>query len=108
MIYVVNKRTHRSTSQDFLIGRGTPLGNPWDWRGSKKALYVCKNREEAISNYKLWFDERILWKNEKVLAELRKIYKMAKVGDVYLVCYCQPLACHGEIIKEFIEEKLSC
>jgi len=31
---------------------------------------------------------------------------MAKTGDVNLVCFCKPKACHGDIIKKLIEEKL--
>ncbi len=107
MIRVANKRTHTPTKQDITVGRGTPLGNPWDWRGSQKALYVCKSRDEAIANYRDWLYKQIADKNEEVLAYLRIIYRMARAGDVNLVCYCFPESCHASIIKEFIETKLN-
>jgi len=27
--------------------------------------------------------------------------------DVYLVCWCKPLACHGDVIKRMVEDKLN-
>lgn len=80
MIHVVNKRFHIPTQRDVAVCRGTPLGNPYDWRGSKLASG-----------------------DEEFLDALRKIYTMAKQGDVYLVCYCEPEPCHAHTIKSFIE-----
>lgn len=103
-IQIVNKRDHVPTSNDFFVGRGSPLGNQWDWRGSKLALYVCKDRKEAIENYTSWLAEQIVSGNQKVLAELRKIWKLVAKGEtVYLVCFCAPdNDCHARPIKEFI------
>ena len=107
MINVVNKRYHKSTPLDVPIHRGFALGNPWTHiKGETKALYQCETREESIEKYKVWFDEQIASKNQEVLDVLRKIYKMAKVGDVNLVCYCFPLKCHGQIIKNYVESYL--
>lgn len=107
MIRVVNKRTHTRTTVDFGVHRGTPLGNPYDWRGSPLAQFRCSSRQEAIALFEIWFNKQIVEKNEEVLDALRSIYKMARVGDVNLVCYCVPDDCHAEIIKKFIETHLN-
>lgn len=106
MIYVVNKKNHEATARDVVVGRGTPLGNPYDWRGSPLAKFKCCCRDAAIARYKEWFTEQVKAENPEVLDELRRIYKMAKEGDVYLVCFCVPLNCHAFIIKKFIEQYL--
>lgn len=108
MISVVNKYKHQKTESDFYIGRGSALGNPFTSIKTKetKALVVCENREESISRFKEYLKEKIQNKDEKICFELNRIYKMAKKGDVNLICYCAPKACHGDVIKEIIEEKL--
>lgn len=37
---------------------------------------------------------------------LNQIYKLAISGEVYLSCYCFPKKCHGDVIKEIIENKI--
>lgn len=108
MIHIVNKRTHIPTDRDKPIHRGFPLGNPYDWRGSKLAQFQCSCREEAIANYRAYFDEKVQEGGPIFLTPLREIYKLAKSGDVYLVCYCNSREeCHGQVIAEFIERKLN-
>ena len=45
-------------------------------------------------------------KNQVVLNELRKIYRLAKKYDIALGCWCYPKRCHSETIKRFIESYL--
>lgn len=85
------------------------VGNPFT--GSKKledtkAEFQCASREEAIESYENYLRLAISNKNNYICQELNKIHKMAKLGDVNLVCFCKPKACHGDIIKKLIEEKL--
>ena len=104
MITVVNKRAHVPTDIDFPVHRGTPLGNPYDWKGSQLATFKCCCRADAIEKYKKWLVRQFTEENEEVLDELRKIYKMARKGDVNLVCYCVPEnSCHATFIKQIIE-----
>lgn len=111
MIHVVNKHKHQPTDLDIYIGRGSALGNPFT--GSKKlahtkATYQCASREEAISRYRDWLMPRIDPKSQtadpKAIALMEQIRTKAAHGDVYLVCFCAPAACHGEIIKQLIEQ----
>lgn len=109
MINVVNKYKHQPTDNDVYIGRGSPLGNPFT--GSKKledtkAEFQCASREEAIESYEDYLRLAISNKNNYICQELNKIHKMAKLGDVNLVCFCKPKDCHGDVIKRIIEEKL--
>jgi hypothetical protein len=113
MIRVVNKRTHKPTSNDIYIGRGSPLGNPFT--GSKslsntKAQYQSGSRTEAIQSYQPWLNKQCGLdggvKNKKVTELLNTIYNQAKTGHVNLVCYCAPKACHGHIIKTIIDKAL--
>jgi hypothetical protein len=110
MIKVVNKSKHFiSSKEDVYVGRGSILGNPYT--GSKdiintKALFQCNSREEAIEKYKEYLLNEINNKNTQICDELNRIYLKAKNGNVNLVCYCAPLFCHGDFIKELIEIKL--
>ena len=106
MIKVVNKRTHITSTNDIYIGRGSALGNPFT--GSHKvedtkAEFQCESREEAIAKYEKWLDKKIKQKDPQVRVALNDIYLKAKNGNVNLVCYCAPKACHGDVIKQIIE-----
>lgn len=89
---VVNKRTHTPTANDMYIGRGSILGNPYRiGRGF--------NRKEAIEAYKKYARKRIA--NDP---EFRRA--IAGTKDKTLVCFCKPLACHGDVIEQ-LERELS-
>jgi len=95
MIYVVNKRAHTPTAQDVYIGRPSPLGNPFPM-----PRYT---RNECIRLYRDWLENQA--EGSEAKGELGRISEMAREGDVYLVCWCAPLACHGNIIKDLLEER---
>lgn len=99
MITVVNKKYHTPTDLDIYVGRGSPLGNP-------KPITHLTTREEAIYYYKGYICEKIEKKDLTICQELNRIYRLAKRGDVNLVCFCVPDDCHGNFIKQLIESKL--
>ena len=109
MIYVYNRKieTHHGDN-NFYIGRGSVLGNPYTHITDKKtkALYQAKDRDDAIEKYSHYFD-LMYGSNIAFTKEIDKIYEIYKSGvDVYLECYCTPLRCHGDIIKEKLESRL--
>lgn len=108
MITVVNKHTHIPAPNDIFVGRGSVLGNPYtSIQGREtKAQFICKSREESIGNFYHYIIEKIIQKDKVVCEELNRIWKLAKSGDINLVCYCVPKSCHGTIIKRIIEDKL--
>lgn len=74
---------------DVYIGRGTPWGNPFAIGENNQS------REDAISKYREYFFKEILSddKRRKDLLSLK--------GKV-LGCHCKPLACHGDIIADYL------
>jgi len=103
-IHVVNKDSHAPTKNDFYIGRGSILGNPFTSKelSKTKALHQCSSKKEAIQRYKEYFDLNILNKDEIIYSTLNHMFERLKMGDIYLVCYCSPKECHGDIIKDYL------
>lgn len=98
MIKVMNKRSFKSnTCVDVYIGRPSVLGNPFRITGKV-------TRKECIEAYRGWIHERINDADEEVLRELERIRNLVKkYGRVNLVCWCAPLPCHGDVIKEYLD-----
>lgn len=122
MIYVYNlhKEDHCSDKNDFYIGRGSILGNPYTHIKDKKTLatFVVDSRETAVTNYSHYFDV-MYGSNIEFTKEVDKIYEKYKDGDdVYLGCFCKKhlttdtneysdeRSCHGDIIKEKLEQRI--
>ena len=107
-IIVVNKHTHVFSDDDFYIGRGSALGNPYTSKplANTKAQYQCATPEESISSFRKYLLEKIKQKDKEICAALNAIWKKAKEGDVNLVCFCAPNCCHGDVVKEVVESKL--
>ena len=74
------------------------LGNPF-------VIGEKRSRAESIEEFRVWFEERVRLKclTESQRALLNKIAALSKVGDVTLVCHCNPLDCHARIIKEVVD-----
>jgi hypothetical protein len=97
MIKVVNKRLQHGLGE--YIGRPSPLGNPF-------MIGRDGNRDEVITKYYNWLINILLFDlgnpAAKELTRLRGIYE--DTGELTLVCWCAPQACHGDVIKHIIEE----
>jgi len=89
MVKVVNLRNDK---YDVYIGRGGPFGNPF-------VIGKDGDRAEVIRKFRLYFAERLKEKEFRnaILALQNKV----------LGCYCAPLACHGDVIAEFIDKYIS-
>jgi len=75
----------------------SPLANPF-------ILEKHGDREEVIAKYKLWLLERLkLWRSTQTLEMLRLANLLKDGKDLELVCYCSPKACHGDVIKEILD-----
>lgn len=103
-LHVVNKHhLTQTTHRHIYIGRPSVLGNPFP-------INEACTREQAVAQYELWLLEQIFNHNQKVIHELERIAALVSDGTgkpVYLVCYCSPKLCHGDIIKKCIENALS-
>jgi|TARA_R110000851_G_scaffold251971_5_gene404509 hypothetical protein len=100
-IHVVNKRDHASTDKDFYIGRGSIFGNPYTSKplDKSKAIYQAESKGEALSKYGEMLEAKIESKEKVIVEGLNEMLDALKQGDIYLVCYCAPKMCHGDIIK---------
>lgn len=61
-------------------------------------------REDVVKEYRLWLLGLIAGPTsarEQLLA-LAALHK--KHGKLVIVCHCSPLACHGDVLKEFLED----
>ncbi len=84
---VVNKR---NSEYDVYIGRGSIFGNMYE-------IGVYGTRKECIAKYRSWFYAALDCPEFKEEIE--------KLKGLRLGCYCKPLACHGDIIVEYLERR---
>ena len=107
MIKVVNKKEFGLKVIDFqkqkihanwvYIGRGSALGNQFP-------ITKKQNRKAVIQMYREWLWDKIKANDQRVISELRKLLALNKeFVNLYLVCSCKPLPCHGDVIKSCIE-----
>lgn len=79
---------------DVDISRMSKWGNPFTHKEGTRAPFIVNSREEAIEQYR----EYILNKPELLDA-------LPELKDKVLGCWCKPLACHGDVLIELIEER---
>ena len=63
-------------------------------------------REQVIAKYRVWLWEQMQDPTNAVMAELRTLLQRARhepFNPLVLVCCCNPLPCHGDIVKKAIE-----
>lgn len=90
MIKVVNIKTCKDWGKegDIYIGRGSPWGNPYRMKNN-----TDEERTRVINEYKKWFD------NHRKLMVLLICARPLRLG-----CYCKPKVCHGDYLKEKLDE----
>lgn len=103
-ITVVNKYKHNSGE---YIGRGSVLGNPFSHLPNIKATNPVGSREEAVESYRTYLDLQIENKNPIFLRELTRLAHLSLKQPLFLVCFCAPKACHGDVIKQVLEDALA-
>lgn len=94
VITIVNRKTYRG--ENIYIGRPTALGNPF-------VIGKDGDRSAVIFKYRRWLWSEIQRGCGPVFDEIHRLAKMARTNDLALGCWCDPLPCHGYIIKACIE-----
>ena len=89
MTKVVNGYKHMRTENDVYIGRSSVWGNPFK-------IGPDGTREEVVALY-----EALLQK--KILAGVIKKEDIMALEGKTLVCFCAPLACHGDVLVKTIK-----
>lgn len=85
-IRVVNKKTHRPTSDDTYIGRPSPFGNPF-------VIGRDGSRDDVVRKYAEW-----------VIAQPALMARLPELAGRTLVCWCAPLPCHGHVLQILCED----
>lgn len=80
---------NRGQRCDVYIGRGSPFGNPY-------AVGQDGDRDEVIRKYRIHFQDKL---------RLDRAFKgqVEALRGKTLGCHCTPLACHGDVIVEYLE-----
>ena len=86
MTTVVNLTRQR---YDIYIGRGSPFGNMF--RIGKHG-----DRQQVIARYRAYFFNRL--SIDTAFKQQVLQLKGKKLG-----CYCKPLACHGDVIVDYLD-----
>jgi len=87
MINIMIKIVHcRKDPHDIYIGRGSKWGNPY-------RIGIDGNREDVIKMYENY-----------LLGYTDLMNSLEDLKDKILGCYCAPLACHGDILKKYVEK----
>lgn len=83
------------------IGRPSVLGNPF-------VMTSEAQRTEVIAKYKVYFDKKVAVRDPKFMEVLDALVEHSRAGmDLVLGCFCAPRACHGDVIKEYIDRKVA-
>jgi hypothetical protein len=102
-VTVVKRGTSTAVGAERVyVGRGSPLGNPYPMQDQSphERTRVCIACEEHM---RLEINNN----NRLIVNELERILNIVKSGtDVELECFCAPLQCHGDYLKQCIEFNL--
>jgi len=102
-IAVINKRRHpEEHALAVYVGRPSPLGNSFK-------MSKTMGREDMIARYALWLDEQLAWPDSAVTHEMARLRLILEEhGELTLVCWCAPLPCHGDAIRERLLRPALC
>ena len=95
MIYIGNKKSGFNLEKgvNIYVGRPTPLGNTYP---------LSLGRSNCIQLYRDKLKE-LLEKSEGARNLIDHIVGYCMNGqDVVLVCWCAPLECHGNVIRDYV------
>ena len=91
MARVIHWQDKTGDSREVYIGRPTEYGNPF-------VLGRDGEREEVLEKFRTYFNRRLQrdpsfwWLVQKLIGRT-------------LVCHCKPLACHGDVIAEYLQRR---
>jgi len=88
MTKVVNVKDYKR-KQYTLIDRTTCFGNPF-------VIGKHGGRKQVLELFKMYFEWRI--KHDKYFR-----FQVEELKGKTLACWCKPLACHGDIIAEYLD-----
>ena len=78
----------------IYIGRPSIFGNPFKVRS-----HTVEDHNSSCLKFKTYLWNRI-FKRDELYFSLLKLIEIAETEGVSLECFCVPLPCHGDILKE--------
>ena len=84
---VLNRKTDGTPKGSVYVGRPGPWGNPF-------VVGKDGDRDQVLALHKLWLRKRMLDETNEIHGELS--FLLGKD----LVCWCAPLPCHGETLRQ--------
>ena len=86
---VLNKKQLRTTVADSVyIGRPSAWGNPF-------VIGKDGSRNEVIAQFERWIEQQ-----PRLMARLKEL------KSKHLICWCSPLACHGDVLLQLANRKV--
>ena len=85
-------------------GRGSVLGNPFTGKAHTRVrgTTVVASRDEAIRLHRDWLREQLRARTPVYDRIQALAARVANGQTVVLECWCRPLACHTETLKEAV------
>lgn len=91
MIRIVNGRHWQG--EGVWIDRRSALGNPYH-------IGEDGTRAEVIEKYRVWLWKQIRDRNVTIISALVYLISIvAARGNLTMICWCAPKACHGDVLK---------
>ena len=89
MCKVLNARKvgKRSSATPLYIGRPSKWGNPF-------VIGRDGSRADVIAKYRAW-----------IVAQPALMNALDELGDRDLICWCAPLACHGDVLIDLANRR---
>ena len=91
---VYNKHHRNAPAGSVYIGRPTKWGNEYSHMSNTAAKFKVASREEAILAY-----EAKVKSDPEFIAMIK-----AELKGKDLVCFCDPLPCHGHVLLKIANE----
>ncbi len=89
---MINRKAQKG---GHYVGRPSALGNPFQ-------IGKDGGRGEVIKKYRAWLAERML-QDSPQRQEIERLAKQLKEGrELALACWCAPLPCHADVVKEVL------
>ena len=110
MIRIENRRAYKGGG-DYVgravprsgIKKGSPLGSPF----KLKNQVDDHERKALIARYAIWLNEQLTDPHSPQSLEMERLCKLYRVsGELTLICWCAPKACHAEVIRAKILERM--
>jgi uncharacterized protein DUF4326 len=77
---------------------GSPLANPF-----KLERDNWNERCAVLHKYRDWLQEQ-MESDTPARREIERLALLARNGPLLLLCWCAPRICHGDVVKEFVEQ----